>query len=168
MTNQVTKFEAGRVYQMTSVCDSNCHWFYHVERRTAKSVWIVEVDVDAAGVPTVGEAKRFGVKVYNGEEQVTPRGRYSMNPILGARRVVSNDRLDWNGQEWVEYNGEELNAADREAIASEADVKETPAEFIINAMAELSLIELGNMLGRETEPQTIKFIAAAISKKANG
>jgi hypothetical protein len=160
MTNQATKFEAGRVYQMTSVCDSNCHWFYHVERRTAKSVWIVEVDVDAAGVPTVGEAKRFGVKIYNGEEQVTPRGRYSMNPILGARRVVSEDRLNWNG--------EELNAADREAIASEADVKETPADFIINAMAELSLIKLGDMLGRETEPQTIKFIAAAISKKANG
>ena len=155
MTKSTVEFVAGRVYQMTSVCDSNCNWYYQVERRTAKSVWVVEVDINKAGAPTVGEAKRFGIKVYNGEEQVTPKGRYSMNPILGAGRVVSEDR----------YNLTCELLADE---SDEAEVKETPAEFIIQAMSELSLAQLGQMIASDSEPQTIKFVAAAINLKVNG
>ncbi len=82
MNEQATsqKFEAGRNYYMTSVCDHNCRWEYNVTRRTAKSVWLVQVG--SAKAP-----RRFGIKTFMGEELVYPLGSYSMSPILGAEKV---------------------------------------------------------------------------------
>ena len=32
-------FEAGQTYRATSICDSECHWYFTIERRTAGSIW---------------------------------------------------------------------------------------------------------------------------------
>ena len=75
------EFVTDRTYSMTSVCDAGCRWDYTVTRRTAKTVWLREVG-------STKPAKAFRVSVYCGEEQVSPLGRYSMSPILGAGREV--------------------------------------------------------------------------------
>jgi len=72
------RFEVGRGYSMTSVCDHNCKWSYTVTRRTAKSVWITD---------DRGETIARRISLYEGEEQVMPLGRYSMAPILRARTL---------------------------------------------------------------------------------
>ncbi len=72
-------FVVGTQYRATSVCDSNCHWDYTVQRRTAKSVWLLGAD---------GEVIMRRVSVYMGVEQVNPKGSYSMAPILGADRPM--------------------------------------------------------------------------------
>ena len=76
----VVGFKVGGVYDMTSPCDSGCRWTFAVVRRTASTVWIREGEA--------GELKARRVSVWNGEEQVFPLGKYSMAPILGAKRAV--------------------------------------------------------------------------------
>ena len=72
------KFEVGKAYYMTSPCDHECRWFYRVNRRTAKSVWLRQIGT--------ANVERKVISVHGGVEQVLPLGRYSMAPILGADR----------------------------------------------------------------------------------
>ena len=87
-----TKFEVGRTYEMTSVCDHNCKWTYEVIKRTKKFVTLL----DSAGIQI-----RRGITVYSGEEQVLPLGSYSMAPILGAEKVVE----EYDPMEDFNYTG---------------------------------------------------------------
>lgn len=75
------KFETGKTYKMTSVGDSNCHWFLKVIRRTAKTVWL---EGDTMGKGTISRR----VDLWEGTESVRPFGNYSMSPILRASRLA--------------------------------------------------------------------------------
>jgi len=72
----MTKFEEGKKYYCTSVCDQNCRWEYIITKRTDKSVWIGK--------------DRFKInESYNNEyEYIYPLGKYSMAPVLQAERIV--------------------------------------------------------------------------------
>lgn len=67
----MTKFEPGQTYMTRSVCDHNCIISITVESRTAKTI-----------KTTAG--KTFRVSEHEGNEQVSPWGRYSMAPIVGS------------------------------------------------------------------------------------
>ena len=71
------KFEVGKKYFMTSVCDSDCRWEYVIQKRTGKSIWI--------------DGKRFITRIYfdGDSEYIMPLGRYSMAPILKAEKEVT-------------------------------------------------------------------------------
>tara|TARA_R110000803_G_scaffold20201_16_gene52283 strand:- start:804 stop:1079 length:276 start_codon:yes stop_codon:yes gene_type:complete len=73
--NTQSKFETGRTYSVTSIGDQNCRWTYTVVRRTAKSVWLIDDD---------GKVSMFRIRVWEGEERVSPLGNYSMSPTLRA------------------------------------------------------------------------------------
>ena len=68
------KFESGKTYYATSICDSNCRWEFTVTKRTDKSIWIND--------------KRFSVNDLSSDEFIFPLGRYSMAPMLRASREV--------------------------------------------------------------------------------
>ncbi len=78
MSNETT-FTTGETYRATSVCDSNCHWYFTVERRTNASVWVSERGE---------EAVRRAVRNYNGEEYFMPFGTYSMAAHCSAGNVA--------------------------------------------------------------------------------
>ncbi|NBH12781.1 hypothetical protein D3Z36_00920 [Lachnospiraceae bacterium] len=72
------KFEIGKEYSMSSVCDHNCVWTYTVTDRTAQTIEISD--------GTKSQKCRINKKLseYSGCEVVFPLGRYSMAPILSA------------------------------------------------------------------------------------
>jgi hypothetical protein len=72
------KFEIGKEYSMSSVCDHNCVWTYTVTGRTAQTIEISD--------GTKSQKCRINKKLseYSGCEVVFPLGRYSMAPILSA------------------------------------------------------------------------------------
>lgn len=76
----MSTFIAGKIYFCRSACDHNCVWEFRVERRTATSVWIVDV----AGHERGG---RRAIKTWQGVETCQPMGSYSMAPMLSADRV---------------------------------------------------------------------------------
>lgn len=78
----MTKFEIGKAYSMSSVCDHECVWTYTVTARTAATVTLTD---------DRGEVKKCRVNAkfseYCGAETIFPLGRYSMAPILRADRI---------------------------------------------------------------------------------
>ena len=75
---QMKKFEIGKTYTMTSVCDSNCKWSYTVTERTAQTVTIT----DGKEVKKCRISKKYSG--YRNSETVLPLGNYSMAPMLSA------------------------------------------------------------------------------------
>lgn len=71
------KFEVGRRYSATSPCDHNCVWTFTVTKRTDKSVWIKDED---------GKVVRKSIQVWGDTESVLPFGKFSMCPVLRARK----------------------------------------------------------------------------------
>jgi hypothetical protein len=80
MSNETTTFEAGRTYFYTFAGDSGVKVFVTIKRRTAKNVWIQDAHSD--------RIVRRAIDIYNGEETILPLGRFSMAPVLNARRVI--------------------------------------------------------------------------------
>jgi hypothetical protein len=75
-----TKFQVGATYSCRSACDYDCVWTFTVTKRTAKFLTILGTD---------GEV-RVGIRLdYQGNEIVSPFGRYSMSPILRAEQEVA-------------------------------------------------------------------------------
>ncbi len=72
------KFEIGKEYSMSSVCDHNCVWTYTVTGRTAQTIEIS----DGTKIQKCRINKKHSE--YSGCEVVFPLGRYSMAPILRA------------------------------------------------------------------------------------
>ena len=72
------KFEIGKQYSMTSICDHNCTWTYTVTARTAQTITIT----DGTNVQKCRINKK--ISEYSGSETVYPFGRYSMAPSLSA------------------------------------------------------------------------------------
>lgn len=77
MTTPTTAaFEVGKTYTCTSICDSECVYSFPILKRTAKCVWIKHHN----------KIVRRTVRVSFGVEQIDPHGRYSMSPVLCARK----------------------------------------------------------------------------------
>lgn len=72
----MSKFQVGKTYFTRSACDHNCIFRVTVLRRTEKTI-IANCD---------GEQKTLRISLYGSVEQVMPKGRYSMAPIVGADR----------------------------------------------------------------------------------
>ena len=83
-TETSTEFKTGAAYTMRSVCDHECAWHFYVARRTAHTVTIAEVYDDKNSLGRGSQMCR--ISRYNGIEQVSPLGKYSMSPILSADR----------------------------------------------------------------------------------
>lgn len=76
------KFEVGRSYYMTSICDSDFVLLYTVTARTAQTITIT----DGKKVSKCRILKADSA--YCNAETVMPFGRYSMSPVLHADRVA--------------------------------------------------------------------------------
>ena len=70
------QFETGKTYNTRSICDHNCIVSIKVLRRTAKTIYV-------EGDQLTKSALR--VFNYNGIEQVSPWGKFSMLPIISAK-----------------------------------------------------------------------------------
>ena len=74
------KFEIGKKYSMSSICDHNCIWTYIVIARTAQTITLSDGK----------ETKKCRINKmysdYNKAETVFPLGQYSMCPILTAEK----------------------------------------------------------------------------------
>ncbi len=77
------KFEVGKEYSMTSVCDHNCVWTYTVTARTAQTITIS----DGERVQKCRINKN--TSAYRNAETVYPLGQYSMCPSLAAAPVAA-------------------------------------------------------------------------------
>jgi len=77
-----TKFETGKTYQASMICDHNCIVKITVARRTAQTL-----------VTTEGKRLRITLSTGGGEEMVYPDGHYSMATIIGATdtKVILTD-----------------------------------------------------------------------------
>lgn len=93
-----TKFKVGECYYTRSACDHECIYAYEVVKRTAKTVTLLD---------TFGREKRRKVYLYEGVEQVSPEGDYSMAPVLCADRILQ-------GEGTLQERVEAMHKADRE------------------------------------------------------
>jgi hypothetical protein len=88
-SENTTRFEVGKSYEMRSICDHDCVWFYTILRRTPKTVtttdngkeqtFRVRVEEIVCVTPVEGRVKSI--------ETIMPLGRYSMAPVLSADKV---------------------------------------------------------------------------------
>ena len=74
MTNST--FTIGQTYYTRSICDSDCVIKVTIESRTKCFV-------------KTTDGKRLKVSVYNGVEQVSPWGKYSMSPKVDSTKVFN-------------------------------------------------------------------------------
>ena len=72
----MTKFQANTTYSTRSICDYDTIISVSIAKRTEKTV----TDIDG---------KRYGIKVWDGVEQIMPWGRFSMAPTISADKGVS-------------------------------------------------------------------------------
>ncbi len=88
MNNTIKRFEVGKTYATSSICDSNCIIAVKILRRTASTVTVemVRGDLDGDKVRTFRidqkKAEHFG------EESIKPWGSFSMCPIIDASRAA--------------------------------------------------------------------------------
>ena len=95
MKNINVKFETGKIYSCNSVCDSNCRWFFRVEKRTAKTIVVTELNRNlTVNTHHQNDSGRKRIYLYEGTEHVRPLGQYSMAPILGADDLVSQSYIE--------------------------------------------------------------------------
>jgi hypothetical protein len=72
------RFEVGKTYYCRSLCDYDAIFQIRVSARTEKTV-------------VTSEGKRLRVKMKDGVEAVSPRGRYSMSPTIYANKEVKGE-----------------------------------------------------------------------------
>lgn len=72
------QFEAGKTYVTCSICDSDALVRVEVVSRTAKTIQ----------AQTMKGLKTLRISTYEGVEQVSPWGRYSMSPVVGADDTI--------------------------------------------------------------------------------
>ena len=74
-----TQFQVGQTYATRSICDHECIFSFTVISRTAKTVTIT----------VHGKPARRGISIWNGVEQFSPFGTYSMSPIISADKIAA-------------------------------------------------------------------------------
>lgn len=72
------KFEIGKKYSVSSICDHNCVWTFTVTARTAQTITIT----DGKEIKKCRINKKY--TEYRNVETVFPFGQYSMCPMLSA------------------------------------------------------------------------------------
>lgn len=79
----MTKFEIGKKYSISSICNHETTWDYEVVSRTDHTITIKDL--------FDGKIKKCriskGLSEYEGYECVYPLGKYSMCPILRAKSL---------------------------------------------------------------------------------
>lgn len=74
------KFEVGKSYECSSICDHNCVWRYKVVDRTENTVTLETLD----RMEIIKRRIIKGLSEFNNAESIYPLGKYSMCPILHA------------------------------------------------------------------------------------
>jgi hypothetical protein len=72
------KFEVGKTYYCRSLFDYDSIFQIRVSARTEKTI-------------VTSEGKRLRVKLQDGVETVSPKGRYSMSPTICANKEVKGE-----------------------------------------------------------------------------
>lgn len=72
------KFEVGKQYSMTSICNHECVWTYTVTTRTEKTITLMD------SRKTFKRRINQKISEYSNAETVYPLGQYSMAPSLTA------------------------------------------------------------------------------------
>lgn len=75
----MVKFQVGKAYSCRSICDHDCMWVYNVTHRTAQMITVA----------SEGRTARRKIRLRDGVEEIDPKGRYSMAPVLRADRPVA-------------------------------------------------------------------------------
>ena len=73
----MSKFVVGKTYSTRSICDYDCVISVTIVKRTAKTVTL-------AKAPKGNGQRVFSCKEFDGVEQLSPWGRYSMSPVIRA------------------------------------------------------------------------------------
>ena len=76
---ETIRFETGKTYQASSLCDHNCIWNVKVIKRTAK---FLTITVNGR------EENRVGINIYENVEQCWFSGKYSMAPAIVANEPM--------------------------------------------------------------------------------
>jgi hypothetical protein len=71
----MTKFQPNTTYSTRSICDYDTVISVRIAKRTEKTV-------------TDTDGKRYGIKVWDGIEQIMPWGRFSMAPTISADKEL--------------------------------------------------------------------------------
>lgn len=69
------KFQTNTTYSTRSICDYDTIISVRIAKRTEKTV-------------TDTDGKRYGIKVWDGVEQIMPWGRFSMAPTISADKEL--------------------------------------------------------------------------------
>jgi hypothetical protein len=72
------QFQVGKTYATRSICDYECIFSFVILGRTAKTIT----------TNIHGKVVKRGLSIWEGNEQFSPYGRYSMAPIVGADDLV--------------------------------------------------------------------------------
>lgn len=76
------KFEIGKTYICTSICDHNCKWDFTVTARTEQTITVEIETYQSKKTKTFRICK--GLSEMTGAESIYPLGRYSMAPVIHA------------------------------------------------------------------------------------
>lgn len=118
------KFEIGKTYACSSICNSECVWTFTVIRRTAKTVTFRD---------KYGEEKTCRINAdtsnYRKAETVLPMGRYSMAPMLDA----NDECMSPEEAERIAQAEEEARQA---AIVARYEAEKAEAAQIIEVMTK--------------------------------
>lgn len=79
--DNLIKFEEGKTYATPSICDSAMMVTVTILKRTAKRVTFLKN----------GKPKTVGINIYEGVEQISPWGKYSFSPTIGADDLVEQE-----------------------------------------------------------------------------
>lgn len=78
------KFETGKTYATRSICDHDCIISVTIAGRTAKTVVVTE----DSKTDHLARGRRFRVREYDGQETISPWGKYSMSPVISAGDAI--------------------------------------------------------------------------------
>lgn len=79
--DNLIKFEEGKTYATPSICDSAMMVTVTILKRTPKRVTFLKN----------GKPKTVGINIYKGVEQISPWGKYSFSPTIGADDLVEQE-----------------------------------------------------------------------------
>lgn len=145
MEKQVKQFEVGKTYGMNSACDSECWWYYRVEKRTKSTLTLRQIHSN--GEPykeTITCRINKRDTEYLKAEACRPLGTYSMSPILAADRIIEQPKTKVHKQ-GTTPDGKEVKVVERynkmavsEGIFLIYDGEETEYSFLGTAITQFN------------------------------
>jgi len=74
------QFEIGKIYYARSICNQDCAFAYKITARTAKTVTLWDTTFQV----NIGRRK---ITILDDEETISPKGKYSMAPLVRASNI---------------------------------------------------------------------------------